>query len=104
MKGNWVKYTFATKEGKEYLLVYNVYGGAVTLEVLQLLKDGNAKKVFFVGSLGGKDLDIGTIVVPTRVVDEAGIVSVDAPHVQIVEPEEKSLKKLRGTLRDLLFF
>jgi purine-nucleoside phosphorylase len=101
VKGTWVKYTFATKEGKEYLLVYNVYGGAVTLELLQLLKDGNVKKVFFVGSLGGKDLPIGTIVVPTRVVDKAGIVSVDTPHMQTVEPEEKYLKKLREVLRDL---
>lgn len=101
IKGTWVKYAFATRESKEYLLVYNVYGGAVTLELLQLLKDGNVKKVFFVGSLGGKDLPIGTIVVPTGVVDEAGIVSVDTPNMQIVKPEEKYLKKLREVLRRL---
>lgn len=101
IEGTWVKYVFATKEGKEYLLVYNVYGGAVTLELLQLLKDGNVKKVFLVGSMGGKDLPIGAIVMPTSVVDKAGIVSVDAPHIEIVEAEEKYLKKLRGVLRDL---
>jgi hypothetical protein len=55
-KGNWVKYTFATKKGKEHLLVYNVCGGAMILELLHLLKDGDVKKVFFIGSLGGKDL------------------------------------------------
>ena len=98
IKGNWVKYTFATKKGKEYLLVYNVYGGAIALELLHLLKDGNVKKVFLIGSLGGKDLPIGTIIIPTKVIDKAGLVSVDNPHKQIVEPDEKSLKKLKEVL------
>lgn len=101
IKGNWMKYTFATKKGKEYLLVYNVYGGAVTLEIIQVLKDGNAKKVFFIGSLGGKDLPIGTMVIPTKVVDKAGLVSLDNPNKRIVEPDENCLKKLKAVLRDL---
>lgn len=100
IRGAWIKYAFATKEGKEYFLVYNVYGGALTLELLQLLKDGNVKKIFFIGSFGGKDLPIGTIVVPTRVIDKAGIVSIDSPQTRIVKPEVKSLEKLRNILRD----
>jgi purine-nucleoside phosphorylase len=101
IKGNWVKCTFATKRGREYFLVFNVYGGAMTLELLHLLKDGGVKKVFLIGSLGGKDLPIRTIVVPTAVVDKAGLVGVDDSERQIVKPEEDSLMKLRDVLRNL---
>lgn len=73
----------------------------MTLELLHLLKDGNVKKVFFIGSLGGKDLPIGTIIIPTKVVDKAGLVSVDNLHKQIVEPEENSLEKLKEVLCNL---
>ena len=38
----------------------------MVLEIVQLLKEGEAKKVFFIGSLGGKELQIGTLVLPTR--------------------------------------
>lgn len=41
---------------------------------------------------------IGTIIIPTKIVDKAGLVSVDNPHKQIVEPDEKSLEKLREVL------
>ncbi|MEM3587660.1 MAG: hypothetical protein QXO71_10120 [Candidatus Jordarchaeaceae archaeon] len=46
VRGYWVRYSFASKKGREYLLVFNVYGAAVTLEVIQLLKDGGVKKSF----------------------------------------------------------
>jgi len=101
IRGSWVKYTFATKRDEEYLLVFNVYGGAVTLELLHLLKDGNVKKVFLIGSLGGKDLPVGTIIVPTMVVDKAGLVSIDNSKTQLVMPKEKPLKKLKEVLLNL---
>jgi purine-nucleoside phosphorylase len=98
IKGNWMKYSYATKKGREYLLVFNVYGGAMILEVLQLLKDGDAKKLFLIGSMGGKDLPIGTLVIPTKVIDKSGLVSIDDPTKQVVEPYQDSLKKLRQVL------
>jgi len=30
IRGYWVRYSFASKNGREYLLVFNVYGAAVT--------------------------------------------------------------------------
>jgi len=101
IKGNWVKYSFATRNGREYLLVFNVYGGAVTLELIHLLKDGEAKKVFFIGSMGGKDLPIGTLVVPTEVVDKAGLVMVYDPSKQIIKADRNSLKLLKTVLNRL---
>jgi len=101
IKGYWIKYSFAYKNGKEYLLVFNVYGAAMTFELIQLLKDGNVKKIFFAGSLGGKDLPIGKLVLPTKIVDKTGIVSIDTPNKQFVEPEKDCLKKLRDTLSNL---
>lgn len=46
VRGYWVRYSFASKESMEYLLIFNVYGAAMTLEIIQLLKDGQTKKVF----------------------------------------------------------
>jgi len=101
IRGNWVKYSFATKRSKDSVLAFNVYGGSVTLELLRLLKDGDVKRVFFVGSLGAKDLPIGTIVLPSKVVDRAGPVLVDDPSNEIVTPDEDSSARLRRALQDL---
>jgi len=101
IRGNWVKYSFATKRSKDYVLAFNVYGGSVTLELLRLLKDGDVKRVFFVGSLGAKDLPIGTIVMPSKVIDRAGPVLVDTHPNEIVRPDNGSLARLRRALQSL---
>ena len=100
VQGQWVKFTFAHKNGAEYLVVFNVYGASMILEIVQVLKEGNAKKVFFIGSLGGKELPVGTLVLPTRIVDKTGFVAVDDPDKQFVQPEEYRLKRLRRALDD----
>jgi hypothetical protein len=85
IRGYWVRYSSASKNGREYLLVFNAYGAAMTLEIIRLLKDGGVKKVFFIGSLGGKELPVGTLVLPTKVVDKTGFVAADSPNKRIVE-------------------
>ncbi|MEM3390082.1 MAG: hypothetical protein QW491_11830 [Thermoproteota archaeon] len=80
IRGYWVCYSFAFKNGRDYLLVFNVYGAAVTLEVIRLLKDGGVKRVFFIGSLGCKELPVGTLVLPTKIVDKTGFVAADIPN------------------------
>jgi hypothetical protein len=101
IEGQWVKYTFAQKHGTEYMIIFNVYGASMILEIIQLLKEGGTAKVFFIGSLGGKDLSIGTLVLPTRVVDKTGIVSADEPRKKVVKPEKRTLKSIRQTLKAL---
>ena len=101
IRGYWVKYSYARRDSREYLLIFNVYGAAMILEIIQLLKEGGAKKVFFVGALGGKDLPIGTLVLPTRIFDETGFVSADDPNKKIVEPQEDSLKRMKEALDNL---
>ncbi|MBS7614948.1 hypothetical protein KEJ18_04375 [Candidatus Bathyarchaeota archaeon] len=101
IRGHWVKYSFASSDGIEFLLIFNVYGAAMVLEIIQLLKDGEAKRVFFVGALGGKDLPVGTLVLPTRTIDKTGFVSLDDPNRQIVEPKKDSLERLRKTIKNL---
>lgn len=66
-----------------------------------MLKDGGVKRVFFIGSLGGKELPVGTLVLPTKIVDKTGFVAADSQNKNIVEPEKGSLKKLRRILEDL---
>ena len=41
------------KKGVEYLVVFNIYGASMILEIVEVLKEGNAKKIFLIGSLGG---------------------------------------------------
>lgn len=101
IEGQWVKYTFAHRHGTEYLIVFNIYGASMILEIVQLLKEGGTAKVFFIGSLGGKDLPIGTLVLPTRVVDKTGIVSADEPRKKVVRPEKRTVKSIKKTLEAL---
>jgi purine-nucleoside phosphorylase len=98
VQGWWIRFTFCNKDGIEYLLVFNVYGASTILEVVQLLKEGNAKKVFFLGSLGGKELPVGTLVLPTRIVDKTGFVAIDRADRRIVQPDDYSLEKVRCAL------
>jgi purine-nucleoside phosphorylase len=98
--GMWVRYSFAEHDHRRYLLLFNVYGAAMMLEVLYLLKDGGAKSVFFVGSAGSKHLDVGTIVLPTEVVDRAGVVQMDAHENDVVSPPESESESLAKALTD----
>jgi len=98
-RGEWVKHAYAKKGGKEYLICFNVYGAATTLELLHLLSDGRARSAFFVGSMGSGRLEIGTLVLPDRVVDRAGIVQLDDPSRPYVEPDPKSISKIERVLK-----
>jgi purine-nucleoside phosphorylase len=98
VQGSWVKFTFSRKSGVEYLVVFNVYGASMILEIVEVLKDGNTKKVFFIGGLGGKELPVGTLVLPTRIVDKTGFVTIDNPSKLIVQPDEYRLKRLKDAL------
>lgn len=100
VQGQWIKFTFACKNGINYLIVFNVYGATLVLEIIQLLKDGNASKVFFIGSLGGRELPIGTLVLPSSIVDKTGFVAIDEVGKQIVKPDEHNLRRLRRALDD----
>jgi purine-nucleoside phosphorylase len=99
--GQWVKYTFAHKHDTEHIIIFNVYGASMILEIIQLLKEGGTAKVFLIGSMGGKDLPIGTLVLPGRVIDKTGIVSADKPHKKTVEPQKLTLGRIKQTLRTL---
>jgi len=100
LKGTWVRYSFAKSDGRPFLVLFNVYGAAMMLEVLQLLKDGKAKSVFFIGSIGAKRLAIGQLVVPVEVVDRAGIVILDDNGNHAVAPASDSLQKLTEALSE----
>jgi len=98
LTGSWVKYAYAESQGKEYLVVFNVYGGPIALDVLQLLRDGGCKNVFFIGSMYAKDLPVGTLVIPVRIVDLTGLVAVDSDRTSVVELDSSLLSQLRKAL------
>lgn len=98
VKGSWIRYAYAGSNGKAYLIVFNVYGGAVTLEVLHLLKDGGVRTVFFIGSMYAKQLPVGTLVIPTLAVDRAGLVLVDNPRRAVVAQDRAQVKCIESAL------
>jgi purine-nucleoside phosphorylase len=83
------------------MIIFNVYGASMILEIIQLLKEGETARVFLIGSMGGKDLPIGTLVLPNRVIDKTGIVSADEPQKKTVKPEKLTLQRIKQTLRTL---
>jgi len=98
VRGSWIPFAFAKKGRTEFLILFNVYGAAMTLEVLHLLKDGGVTSVFFVGSMFAKRMPVGTLVLPITVVDKAGIVSLDDEKATVV-PSDSSLRRIRLALR-----
>lgn len=98
VKGSWIRYAYGRVNGKEYLLVFNVYGGAVALEVLHLLKDGAVGTIFFIGSMYAKQLPVGTLVIPTLAIDRAGLVLVDSPRRAVVAPDRASVEAIELAL------
>jgi purine-nucleoside phosphorylase len=98
LQGGLVKYAFAYKGANEYLLVFNIYGASMMLEVIELLKEGETNSVFFIGSVGSRDLPVGTIVLPTKIFDQTGFVTLDVPAKQILKPNVLMIEKLRAIL------
>jgi purine-nucleoside phosphorylase len=102
IRGYCPSYTFAKRNGSEYLLVFNVYGAALMLETLHLLREGGARKVFFIGSMGSMSCPIGTIVLPETVEDQAGIVLLDDKHSKgLVKVPAHSLAATKQALESL---
>ena len=85
VKGYWVRYVYAQKNGREYLILFNVYGGAFMMEALHILRDGGVRNTFFIGSAGGKYLPIGTIILPIEVIERSGPVIIDNTEVESIK-------------------
>ena len=68
------------------------------LEVLQILREGGVRRVFFVGSMYAKALKIGTLVIPSTVVDRAGLVMVDDPVKIVTKPYVTLFEETKGAL------
>jgi purine-nucleoside phosphorylase len=94
LRFEWCPYTYATYQTEEYLVVFNVYGGAVTLEVLRILKEGGVENVLFIGSMFSKNLDIGQFTVITEVLDRAGLVQIDTGKNTTVSVKEEYIQHL----------
>jgi len=97
-KGNWIKYAYAKNAKKEILVIFNVYGGALLLEVLHILKEGDIRRIFFIGSMYAKALQIGTLVIPCSAMDKAGLVMVDDPGKIVTKPLATSFEEIKGAL------
>ncbi len=98
-KEDFIKFAYAKKHGVELLLCFGAYGAAPTIELLRCLEDGGTKDIVFVGSMGAKNLPIGTIVLPVAVIDKAGIVSLDEPENTTIKADPRSLRVLRSVLK-----
>ena len=99
IRGTWIRYSFARHAGKEYVVLFGVYGAAMALEALQLLRDGEVRSAFFVGSMYAKKLPVGAIFIPTEIEDRAGIVPIDDPRASYATPDKTILALTRAELK-----
>lgn len=77
LRVEWCPFTYAKFKASEYLVIFNVYGASITLEILQILKEGGVENVLFIGSMFSKNYDIGEYLLITEVIDRTGLVHVD---------------------------
>jgi purine-nucleoside phosphorylase len=96
--GSWTPYCFAWKDDVEFLVIFNVYGAALTLEVMRLIHQGGAQNVSFVGSAFSKTDEIGQQLLVTAIYDQAGIVRMDG--VEKIVREEQELNYQRKILEN----
>ncbi|MEK6934731.1 MAG: hypothetical protein AABW46_02525 [Nanoarchaeota archaeon] len=84
------------KAGKQYPIVFNVYGAPAMLDVLTEMYDGGCRNVLFIGyAYGGfkQNLEVGSVVVPSRSFHFDG----SYPQGKAVTPDKKltsAVKKL----------
>ena len=101
VKGRRAIYAFAKKGRVRYLVIFNIYGSSAVLQALRVIAEGGVRRVFFLGSMGAKNLDIGKVVLPTAVIDKTGLVHIDTPGKSIVVPSASTINKERGSLKRL---
>lgn len=99
VKGNWIKYAFGNVLGKDFLVIFGIYGAAMTLETVQLLRDGGVRSLFFVGSMYAKKLPVGSIAIPIEAQDNAGVMTLDDPTTTHAIPDRRILDYTRSELR-----
>ena len=98
IRGRWIRYSFARLDSKEYVVLFGIYGAAMMLETVQLLREGGVESMFMTGSMYAKKLPVGAIVIPTEIEDRAGIVGIDNPSAVHATPDEKMLVAMREEL------
>jgi purine-nucleoside phosphorylase len=90
----WCPFTYAKSNGMEYLVIFNVYGASVTLEVLKILKEGSVENVLFIGSMFSKNCDIGQYLLIREVIDRTGLVSLASGSSDAVQVNPKFRQRL----------
>lgn len=87
------------KNGKNYPIVFNIYGAPAMMDVLTEMHDGGCKIVIFVGlAYGGfeKNLDVGTIVIPDKSYHFEGIFHPLHPDRRFNVPNAELMEKLEN--------
>lgn len=101
VKGSWLRYSFARWKDKEFVVVFGTYGAAMMLETVQCLRDGGVRSCYMVGSMGARNLPVGTIVLPTSIEDKAGVVSIDDHSAGASSPDEAMLRLTIDKLKSM---
>lgn len=85
------------KKGKFYPVIFNVYGAPAMIDVLGQMHDGGCRTVIFIGyAYGGfnDNLDVGTIVMPSKSYHFDGAYNVIYPNKKFNTPDKELLEKI----------
>ena len=90
------------KGGREYPIVFNVYGAPAMVDVLTEMHDGGCRIVIFVGlAYGGfeKNLNVGTIVISDKAYHFEGIFHSLHPDRKFNVPDNELMERLENLFR-----
>lgn len=91
---------FAKYKGKEFLIVFHIYGAAFTLDILRILHEGGCKNVIAVGQCGTKkDIPVTTIILPSKVKCMDGIINIANPNIDFSYPNKFLFNKTKQILK-----
>ena len=97
-----VYHAHLVKKGKNYYpLLANVYGGPAIMDSLAEMYDGGCRTVIFIGyAYGGfkKNLDVGSVVLPTKSYHFDGIYSPLDPSKTVALPNRELKQKIKEVL------
>ncbi|MCY3411583.1 MAG: hypothetical protein INQ03_08140 [Candidatus Heimdallarchaeota archaeon] len=87
--GEWIPHSYCIHKNEEYMVIFNIFGGSLTLDMLQLMKKVGVERAIFVGLMYSKYLDVGTQVLVKDVYDRAGIMTLDSDSDLVSQKEER---------------
>ncbi len=95
----------ATYKGKDYAIIFHVYGAPLAIDIIYTLNDGGCKNVIFLGYAYSETLSIGDYFIPTKTYCFDGLTNLLQKNIKYSYPDYNLKERIMLTLKknDILF-